>query len=63
MASLTEDQVAAIVALQLTNANLQTYYVEIGVSELKTPELGITPQICDNDNFPLLQSTTESLSV
>ncbi len=44
VASLTEDQVAAIAALQLTNADLQTYYVEIGVSELKTPEPGVTPQ-------------------
>lgn len=43
-ASLTGDQVAAIAALQLTNADLQAYYVEIGVSELKTPEPGVTPQ-------------------
>jgi len=44
VASLTGDQVAAIAALQLTNADLQAYYVEIGVSEIKTPEPGVTPQ-------------------
>lgn len=44
LASLTEDQVAAIAALQLTNADLQAYYVDIGISEVKTPEPGVTPQ-------------------
>ena len=43
-ASLTGDQVAAMAALRLTNADLQAYYVELGVSELKTPEPGVTPQ-------------------
>ena len=44
VASLTEDQAAAIAAMGLTNADLQAYYVEIGVSEVKTPEPGVTPQ-------------------
>jgi len=42
--SLAEDQIEAIAAMQLTNADLQAYYVEIGVSVVKTPEPGVTPQ-------------------
>jgi hypothetical protein len=41
--SLTEDQVAAIAALQLTNADVQAYYAEIGLA-VQTPEPGVTPQ-------------------
>ena len=44
VASLADEQVAAIAALQLTNADLQEYYVEIGAAEVKTPEPGVTPQ-------------------
>jgi hypothetical protein len=44
VASLSEAQVAAIASLQLTNADLQAYLVEIGVSEIRTPEPGVTPQ-------------------
>ncbi len=44
LASLKEDQVAALAAMQLTNADLQAYYVEIGASVVKTPEPGVTPQ-------------------
>jgi len=44
MATLEPAQIASIAALQLTNADLQEYYVEIGVSEVKTPEPGVTPQ-------------------
>jgi hypothetical protein len=43
-ASLTEAQVTAIAGLQLTNADLQAYLVEIGASEVRTPEPGVTPQ-------------------
>lgn len=43
-ASLSEEQVSAIAGLHLTNADLQAYYVEIGVSVVKTPEPGVTPQ-------------------
>jgi hypothetical protein len=43
-ASLTEAQVAAIAAMRLTNADLQAYFVEIGASEIRTPEPGVTPQ-------------------
>ncbi|HSN76483.1 MAG TPA: hypothetical protein VL334_15510 [Anaerolineae bacterium] len=44
VAAMAPAQVAAIAQLQLTNAVLQAYYVEIGVSEVKTPEPGVTPQ-------------------
>jgi len=44
IAALTPAQIAAVDQLQLTNAVLQAYYVEIGVSEVKTPEPGVTPQ-------------------
>ena len=42
---LSPEQVTAIAALQLTNENLQTYYVEIGVAEEKDPTL--TPEVVD----------------
>jgi len=44
VATLAPEQVASIAAWRLTNAELQAYYVEIGVSEVKTPEPGVTPQ-------------------
>lgn len=44
MAGLTPAQLSAIAALQLTNADLQAYYVEIGVAVERTPEPGATPQ-------------------
>jgi ABC-type Fe3+-hydroxamate transport system substrate-binding protein len=43
-ATLEPAQIASLAALQLTNADLQAYYVEIGVSEVRTPEPGVTPQ-------------------
>jgi hypothetical protein len=51
-ASLTKDQVAAIVATQVTNADLQAYYVEIGVAEVRTPEPGVTPQSSSLKDLP-----------
>jgi hypothetical protein len=51
-ASLTGDQVAAIAALQLTNADLQAYYAEIGVAEVRTPEPGVTPQSSSLKDLP-----------
>jgi len=44
VAALTQGQVAAIAAMRVTNADLQAYYVEIGVGEMTTPEPGVTPQ-------------------
>lgn len=42
--ALTVEQVNAIVAMKLTNTELQTFYVAAGISEEKTPEPGVTPQ-------------------
>ena len=66
MASLTGDQVATIAALQLTNADLQAYYVEIGVKEVKTPEPGVTPQSNSLKDLPpeqreAVRATAEAL--
>lgn len=44
VAALTVEQVNAIVAMKLTNTELQAFYVEAGISEVKTPEPGVTPQ-------------------
>lgn len=41
--SMTAEQIEAIAAMALTNADLNGYYVEQGV-ELTTPEPGVTPQ-------------------
>ena len=43
-AAMAPAQVSAIAGLKLTNAMLQAYYVEIGVSVASTPEPGVTPQ-------------------
>ena len=51
-ATLAPAQVASIAARQLTNAELQAYYVEIGVSEVKTPEPGVTPQSSSLKDLP-----------
>jgi len=44
IAVLTPEQVNAIAAMQLTNTLLQEFYVESGISEIKTPEPGVTPE-------------------
>jgi len=43
-AAMTPAQISAIAGLKLTNAMLQAYYVETGVSAASTPEPGVTPQ-------------------
>jgi len=42
--AMTEAQVAAIVEMRLTDAVLQEFYVEVGLTEVKTPEPGVTPE-------------------
>ena len=42
--AMTGEQVAAIVDMRLTNALLQEFYVEAGLTEVKTPEPGVTPE-------------------
>lgn len=51
-AAMTPAQISAIAGLKLTNAMLQAYYVEIGVSEVKTPEPGVTPQSSSLKDLP-----------
>lgn len=55
VAAMTPAQIAAIAQMQLTNTVLQAYYVEIGVSEVKTPEPGVTPQSGSMRNVPTEQ--------
>jgi hypothetical protein len=42
--AMTDEQVAAIVGMRLTNEALQEFYVEVGLTEVKTPEPGVTPE-------------------
>ncbi|MBN1137403.1 MAG: hypothetical protein JXM73_12510 [Anaerolineae bacterium] len=42
--TMTGEQVAAIAGMRLTNALLQEFYVEAGLTEVKTPEPGVTPE-------------------
>ncbi|MBM4459276.1 MAG: hypothetical protein FJ011_16205 [Chloroflexi bacterium] len=51
-AAMTPAQVSAIAGLKLTNAMLQAYYVEIGVSAASTPEPGVTPQSSSLKDLP-----------
>jgi hypothetical protein len=51
-AALTPAQISAIAGLKLTNAMLQAYYVEIGVSAASTPEPGVTPQSSSLKDLP-----------
>ena len=51
-AAMTPAQISAIAGLKLTNAMLQAYYVEIGVSAASTPEPGVTPQSSSLKDLP-----------
>lgn len=51
-AAMEPTQVKAIADLKLTNAMLQAYYVEIGVSAASTPEPGVTPQSSSLKDLP-----------
>lgn len=51
-AAMTPAQIGAIAGLKLTNAMLQAYYVEIGVSVASTPEPGVTPQSSSLKDLP-----------
>ncbi len=52
IAALTPEQVAAIARMQLTNSMLQTFYGETGISEVQTPEPGVTPQSMKMSDLP-----------
>ena len=51
-AAMAPAQVSVIAGLKLTNAMLQAYYVEIGVSVACTPEPGVTPQSGSFEDLP-----------
>ena len=51
-AAMAPAQIGAIAGLRLTNAMLQAYYVEIGVSVASTPEPGVTPQSSSFKDLP-----------
>ncbi len=44
MENMTPEQISAVAAMELTNAALQEFYLEVGLTEVKTPEPGATPQ-------------------
>ena len=44
MENMTPEQVGAIAAMRLTNAALQEFYIEVGLTEVKTPEPDVTPE-------------------
>lgn len=50
--AMTPAQITAITGLKLTNAMLQAYYVEVGVSVASTPEPGVTPQSSSLKELP-----------
>ena len=52
LSAMTPAQVSAIAAMRLTNATLQAYYVELGVTEVRTPEPGVTPQSSSLKSLP-----------
>lgn len=54
---MTPEQIAAIAALQLTNVDLQDYYVEIGVKEERDPTL--TPE-ADATGVPMRELSPEA---
>jgi len=52
LSAMTPAQVSAIAAMRLTNETLQAYYVELGVTEVRTPEPGVTPQSSSLKSLP-----------
>jgi hypothetical protein len=57
--TMTPEQIAAIAAMQLTNEDLNAYYVEQGI-ELTTPEPGVTPQGMGGRNSGMSQEEREA---
>ncbi|MFZ5916706.1 MAG: hypothetical protein ACOYZ7_07230 [Chloroflexota bacterium] len=50
--TMTPEQIGAIAAMRLTNASLQEFYIEVGITEVKTPEPDVTPQSTRNRDLP-----------
>lgn len=44
MENMTPEQISAVAAMKLTNAALQEFYIEVGLTEVRTPEPDVTPQ-------------------
>ena len=42
--AMTSEQIAAVAEMRLTNTALQEFYVEAGLTEVKTPEPDVTPE-------------------
>jgi hypothetical protein len=42
--AMSDEQIAAVADMRLTNEALQSFYVEVGLTEVKTPEPGVTPE-------------------
>ena len=42
--AMTSEQIAAVAGMRLTNTALQEFYVEAGLTEVKTPEPDVTPE-------------------
>ncbi|MBN1814491.1 MAG: hypothetical protein JXA14_21805 [Anaerolineae bacterium] len=59
VAALTEEQIDAIRAMALTNADLTDFYAEQGV-EMPTPEPGVTPQGGGGQNSGVSQEDREA---
>ena len=50
--TMTPEQIAAIAGMNLTNAALQEFYIEVGLTEVKTPEPDVTPQSTRMKDLP-----------
>ena len=44
METMTREQVETVAAMKLTNTVLQEFYVQVGLTEVKTPEPDVTPE-------------------
>ena len=42
--AMGKEQIAAVADMRLTNEALQAFYVEVGLTEVKTPEPDVTPE-------------------
>ena len=44
METMTPEQVQTVASMRLTNTTLQEFYVQVGLTEVKTPEPDVTPE-------------------
>ncbi len=50
--TMTPEQIGAIAGMNLTNTALQEFYIEVGLTEVKTPEPDVTPQSARMKDLP-----------